>query len=138
VTARQKRRRLSRSAEFDRVYRHGRSAASRALVVYAFPRSGGKGEEVERLNGSLEVSPRLGVSVGRRVGGAVVRNRIKRMLREAFWGLSDAPPPGRDFVIVARADARQLAEAEGLEALKRELGDLLRELEERESDEARG
>ena len=68
-----KRRRLSRSAEFERVYRQGRSKGNRFLVLYAFPRE----DDSE--------GPRLGLSVGRRVGGAVDRTRVKRVLREAFW-----------------------------------------------------
>ena len=72
--ARRKRRRLSRSGEFERVYREGRSHASRHLVVYAFPRAEGDDSE-----------PRLGVSVGRKLGGAVERNRMKRLLREAGY-----------------------------------------------------
>jgi ribonuclease P protein component len=98
---RRKRRRLSRSGEFERVYREGRSHASRYLVVYAFPRPGEDGE------------PRLGVSVGRKLGGAVERNRVKRMLREAFWASASDLAPGHDFVIVARPDAGPLAEREG-------------------------
>jgi ribonuclease P protein component len=119
VTVGQKRRRLSRSAEFDRVYRHGRSASSRHLVVYAFPRSadGEPGAD----------GARLGVSVGRRVGGAVVRNRVKRLLREAFWSLDDVPLD-HDYVIVARSDARGLAERDGLQGLQRELTELMAEL----------
>jgi len=95
-----KRRRLSRSAEFERVYREGRSRANRYLVVYAFPR--GEGAE-----------PRLGVSVSRKVGGAVDRNRVKRLLREAFWAQSADIPADHDFVIVARPEARELAERDG-------------------------
>ncbi len=60
-----RRRRLSRSAEFDRVYRQGRSKANRFLVLYAFPREEGSGD-----------GPRLGLSVSRRVGGAVDRTRV--------------------------------------------------------------
>jgi ribonuclease P protein component len=96
-----RRQRLSRSAEFDRVYREGRSHASRHLVVYAFPR----GDDAEQ--------PRLGVSVGRKLGGAVERNHVKRLLREAFWSSAEDVLPGHDFVIVARPPARELAQSEG-------------------------
>jgi ribonuclease P protein component len=122
VAVRQKRRRLSRSAEFDRVYRRGRSAASRELVLYAFPRTDDSAIAAE------DGTARLGVSVGRRVGGAVVRNRVKRQLREAFWSLAEVAPDGHDYVIVARAEARALAEREGTGGLERELEQLLRRL----------
>jgi len=56
---------------------------------------------------------RLGVSVNRKVGGAVQRNRVKRALREAFWGLSDRLPDRHDFVIVARPEIGGLIEREG-------------------------
>jgi ribonuclease P protein component len=96
------RRRLTRSGEFDRVYRDGSSHATRYLVLYTFPR---KDEEREDV--------RLGVSVSRKVGGAVDRNKVKRALREAFWSLSDRLPPRHDFVIVARAEIDDLIEKEG-------------------------
>jgi ribonuclease P protein component len=114
--ARRKRRRLSRSGEFERVYREGRSHASRHLVVYAFPRSEGDAE------------PRLGVSVGRKLGGAVERNRVKRQLRDAFWSNAEGLKDGHDFVIVARPAAGELAEqgegalAQALEAVLLDAG----------------
>lgn len=110
-----KRRRLSRSGEFDRVYREGSSQANRYLVLYSFPRGG---EDVSE-------DVRLGVSVGRKVGGAVERNRVKRVLREAFWGLSGELPTGHDFVIVARRELAELAEREGATGVARSIEEAL-------------
>ena len=105
--------RLSRSAEFERVFREGRSHATRYLVVHAFPRGGEPGP------------PRLGVSVGRKVGGATQRNRVKRLLREAFWANADRLPKGYDFVLVARPDAGELAAAAGEAGFEEALRDVL-------------
>ena len=109
-----KRRRLSRSAEFERVYRQGRSKANRYLVLYEFPREDA-GDE----------GPRLGLSVSRRVGGAVDRTRVKRILREAFWQQSDSLPQGADYVVVARPEAKALAEREGTAGVGRALAELV-------------
>ena len=105
---RRKRGRLSRSGDFDRVYREGRSHANRYLVLYAFPRSE-DGEESPDQAGET----RLGLSVGRKVGDAVDRNKVQRCLREAFWGLAGQLPEGYDFVLVARPDLGSLVEREG-------------------------
>jgi ribonuclease P protein component len=117
---RHRRPRLTRSADFDRVYRRGRSAATRSFVLYAFPSAANDDDERED---SEQV--RLGVSVGRRVGGAVDRNRVKRLLREAFWALDEQLPDGHDFVIVARGGAAETAEQGGLDGVKAELAELL-------------
>ncbi|HEU0019634.1 MAG TPA: ribonuclease P protein component [Thermoleophilaceae bacterium] len=110
--SRRKRRRLSRSGDFDRVYRDGRSHANRFLVVYSFPRSGGE-------------EPRLGISVGRKVGGAVVRNQVKRMLRDAFWAAGESLPDGHDFVIVARPEMAAVASERGAAGVEEELRGVL-------------
>jgi ribonuclease P protein component len=109
---RQKRGRISRSADFERVFRHGHSEAGRALVLYAFPREGGE-------------EPRLGLSVSRKVGGAVDRNRVKRLLREAFAVERAALPAGLDVVVVARPELRALAEREGLDGVRNALAELI-------------
>lgn len=104
--------RLSRSAEFERVYRQGRSTANRHLVLYTFP------------NPSAQ-RPRLGLSVSRKVGGAVQRNRVKRLLREAFSRAELALKPGHDVVVVARPPVAELAEREGLSGVETSLAELM-------------
>ncbi len=109
-------RRLSRSADFEAVYRRGRSASSRHLVVYAFARdpSSGAGE------------PRVGLTVSRKVGGAVDRNRVKRLLREAASRVTPGLSADVDLVIVARpglAEALASERLDWLEAEVRELAD---------------
>jgi ribonuclease P protein component len=109
-----KRGRLSRSGDFDRVYREGSSHGNRFLVLYAFPRPDDDDRDV-----------RLGVSVSRRVGGAAERNAVKRALKEAFWQLGDGLPASHDFVLVARPDVAGLVEREGTGGLEAPLRELL-------------
>ena len=115
---RRRRGRLSRSGDFERVYREGRSHANRFLVVYAFPRS-------DSDSGTDGV--RLGISVSRKVGGAVERNAVKRGLREAFWSFDSTLPRDHDFVLVARPDAAGLLERGGAEAVATALEELMAE-----------
>lgn len=110
---RRKRGRLSRSGDFDRVFRDGRSRANRFLVLYSFPRPD-----------EAPAGARLGISVGRKVGGAVERNAVKRALREAFWNLGGALPEGYDFVLVARPDSAGLVEREGTPGIEASLREL--------------
>jgi ribonuclease P protein component len=104
--------RLSRSAEFERAYRQGRSTGNRYLVLYAFANPSATG-------------PMLGLSVSRKVGGAVERNRVKRLLREGFAKFEPELDPTQDVGVVARPTALDLAERQGLAGLEASLGELI-------------
>jgi len=108
-----RRHRLSRSRDFDTVYRHGRSTSTRFLVLYWFPREeGGDG-------------PRLGLAVPKAVGSAVVRNRVKRRLREAFRARLPELPQDRDYVLVVRPGFAEAAEARGFDWLVERVDEIL-------------
>jgi ribonuclease P protein component len=109
-----RKRRLSRSGEFDRVYREGSSRGNRFLVVYSFDR----GEDASG-------EPRLGISVGKKVGKAVQRNKVKRAVREAFRELSGELPANHDFVIVARPGVEGLVERDGTPGVRDSLAELV-------------
>jgi ribonuclease P protein component len=104
--------RLSRSRDFDAVYRRGRSVSTRFLVLYWFPQE----EPAE---------PRFGFSVPRSVGDAVARNRIKRQLREVWRARLDSVPAGRDYVLIVRPGLPAAVEANGFEWLGERVDEVL-------------
>jgi ribonuclease P protein component len=106
--------RLSRSRDFDAVYRHGRSVSTRYLVLYWF----------ERDEGPEEV-PRLGLAVPKAVGTAVIRNRIKRRLREIFRTRSAELPQDHDYVLVVRPGLAEAAESRGFDWLTERVDEVL-------------
>jgi ribonuclease P protein component len=106
--------RLSRSRDFDAVYRHGRSSAGRHLVVYVFTRPAPASD-----------APRLGLSVSKKVGGAVERNRVKRVLREQFAAVAHRVPADADVVVIARPGIVEHLEQHGSAAVGERLAELL-------------
>jgi ribonuclease P protein component len=96
--------RLSRSRDFDAVYRHGRSVSSRFLVLYWFPHD-------------EPVASRFGLSVPKSVGNAAVRNRVKRQLREIWRVRLGHVPAGHDYVLIVRGGLAEAAEANGFDWL---------------------
>ncbi|MFN8109022.1 MAG: ribonuclease P protein component [Thermoleophilia bacterium] len=99
--------RLTRSRDFDAVYRRGRSTSDRHLVVYLFARDADAAAD----------APRLGLSVSRKVGGAVERNRVKRVLREQFATMAHLVPADTDVVVIARRGIHEFLEERGSAAL---------------------
>jgi ribonuclease P protein component len=97
-----RRHRLSRSRDFDAVYRKGKSVSTRFLVLYSFPR------EEDPLGDS-----RLGLAVSPKLGGAVDRNPMKRRLRAAFEDVSESVPTRNDYLLIARPGLSEAVESRG-------------------------
>ena len=92
--------RIRRSFEYKIVLDEGQRAATSHFVIYIKKRE--------------DCKKRIGISVGRKVGGAVLRNRIKRLFREAFRLNKEKIPPGLDIVVIVRSakDIRSLKDIE--------------------------
>ncbi|MDO8589307.1 MAG: ribonuclease P protein component [Armatimonadota bacterium] len=109
--------RLKASRDFQAVFSRGRSVADSLLAVYAAP-----GRDATRI----------GFSVGRKLGGSVERNRVKRLLREAARQFLPEIAPGLDLVIVARVRAKEASLAD----LTLSLAKLVAQLGARKNSEA--
>jgi ribonuclease P protein component len=109
----QRRNRLSRSRDFDAVYRHGHSTSTRFLVLYWFEREGEPAE------------PRLGLAVPRSTGNAVARNRIKRQLRETWAERLERIPAGRDYVLIVKPGMPEAVAANGFDWLGERVDEVL-------------
>ena len=102
----ERRQRLSRSRDFDAVYRQGRSVSTRSLTLHWFAREDDAGEHT-----------RVGLAIPRAVGSAVARNRLKRQLRAAWTTVAADAPAGRDYVLVARPGLAEASTSRGHEWL---------------------
>ena len=108
-----KRNRLSRSRDFDAVYRHGRSTSTRFLVLYWFDREDDAHE------------PRLGLAVPKAAGNAVARNKVKRQLREVWRARLERIPASRDYVLIVKPGLPEAIESNGFDWLGARVDEVL-------------
>ncbi|MCP3763094.1 ribonuclease P protein component [Domibacillus sp. A3M-37] len=91
--------RIKKNDDFQTVFSKGKSFANRQFVVYMYKKE-------------QNVPFRIGLSVSKKLGNAVVRNRIKRYIRQSFTELKADIKPGYDFIVIARKPAADLSCAE--------------------------
>ena len=94
---------LKKNADFQKVYKMGRSYANRLLVMYVLKNGGNKN--------------RLGISVSKKVGNSVIRHRITRLIRESYRLQEDMFNSGLDIVVIARSNAKNASYHEIASAL---------------------
>ncbi len=81
--------RVKKNKDYQKVYHKGKSVANRQLVLYLYPQPN-------------QTHFRVGLSVGKKMGNAVQRNKIKRYLRQAVQELENSIKPDIDFLLIAR------------------------------------
>ena len=96
--------RIKKNDDFQTVFSKGKSFANRQFVIYMYKKE-------------QNVPFRIGLSVSKKLGNAVVRNRIKRCIRQSFTELKAEIKPGWDFIIIARRPAAEMSCAEVKESL---------------------
>ncbi|CAM3942804.1 ribonuclease P protein component [Mesobacillus zeae] len=84
--------RIKKNKEFQEAFKKGKSFANRQFVVYVLKKEG-------------QETFRIGLSVSKKIGNAVVRNQVKRYIRQTFHELQDRIHTGNDYVIIARKPA---------------------------------
>ena len=100
---------MKENRDFRRLYNRGRSFASPLLVTYV----------IKNRSGDV----RIGITTGKKVGKAVMRNRARRIIRESFRELSGSVNKGYDIVFVARAKTPYVKSYDVLKSMKKELKD---------------
>ncbi|MGJ7920605.1 ribonuclease P protein component [Neobacillus sp. LXY-4] len=87
--------RIKKNKEFQTVFKQGKSFANRQFIVYSL-------EKPDQLKF------RIGLSVSKKIGNSVMRNRIKRCIRQSILELQDQLKEGYDYVIIARKPAAEM------------------------------
>ncbi|WP_066249145.1 ribonuclease P protein component [Neobacillus drentensis] len=87
--------RIKKNKEFQTAFQKGQSFANRQFVVYSLPKEG-------------QDYFRIGLSVSKKIGNAVTRNRIKRYVRQSIFELNEQLASGNDYVIIARKPAAEM------------------------------
>lgn len=90
-----KKNRIKKNEDFQKVFKQGKSMANRQFVIYM-------------LNQPEEKEFRLGLSVSKKIGNAVTRNRVKRLVRQVFLEEKDSLKTGMDFIVIARKPASEM------------------------------
>jgi len=104
--------RVRKRAAFVAIQGRGRKLHTESFLVFVLP------SQVATPSGPVP-GPRLGVTVSKKVGGAVVRNRVKRLVREAFRRLKALFPGGLDLVFIAKQSAAGIDQAQVTRELER-------------------
>ena len=112
---------LAKNKNFQAVYKGGKSISNRLLVLYMLP------------NHSL--ARKIGFAAGKRLGNAVVRNRVKRMMREAFRLNREKLPEGHDFILVGRQPVVGVKSQEVMAAFLNLCGRIPRAYSERQGEQ---
>ena len=88
--------RVKKNKDFQEIFKNGHSIANRQFIIYKYQ------------NGSVGHF-RLGLSVSKKIGNAVVRNRIKRYIRQSFLELKNEIHPAYDYIVIARKPASEMS-----------------------------
>ncbi|MGE6523706.1 ribonuclease P protein component [Bacillus safensis] len=100
-----KRNRLKKNEEFQKVFKKGQSMANRQFVIY-------------QLDQPNQDELRLGLSVSKKIGNAVIRNRIKRLIRQVFLEEGHKLKQEKDYIVIARKSASELTFEETKKSLQ--------------------
>ena len=104
---------IKKTADFKQVYKHGKSFSNRYFVVYAFPNE--------------KSCARLGLSISKKVGRAVARNKLRRWVKE-YFRLNKRELPNVDFVVVARMLSAELIVSAKFSDVKQSLSNIVAQI----------